>query len=192
MRRLNRHVPQLHLFRPDLPGLAPPACGGARESDPADGTHTARAGRPRGQTTSRREDARMSDKIKPHHLGRKAILYVRQSSAHRVMHNRESRILQYAMRDRLRELGWHGIEGIDDDLGRSAAGSVTRIGFERMVAEVCLGKFGAVAAREISRFARNSRDWHQRIEMCRVVNTCSSIKRRPVRSVRTMTGSCSG
>jgi hypothetical protein len=47
----------------------------------------------------------MSDKIKPHHLGRKAILYVRQSSAHQVMHNQESRILQYAMRDRLRELG---------------------------------------------------------------------------------------
>jgi hypothetical protein len=29
----------------------------------------------------------MSDKIKSHHLGRKAILYVRQSSAHQVMHN---------------------------------------------------------------------------------------------------------
>jgi DNA invertase Pin-like site-specific DNA recombinase len=113
----------------------------------------------------------MSDKIKPHHLGRKAILYVRQSSAHQVMHNRESRILQYAMRDRLHELGWREIEVIDDDLGRSAAGAVTRAGFERMVAEVCLGKVGAVAAREVSRFARNSRDWQQLIEMCRVVDT---------------------
>jgi hypothetical protein len=47
----------------------------------------------------------MSDKIKPHHLGRKAILYVRQSSAHQVTHNQESRILQYAMRDRLYDLG---------------------------------------------------------------------------------------
>ena len=43
--------------------------------------------------------------------------------------------------------------------------------FERMVAEVCLGKVGAVAAREVSRFARNSRDWQQLIEMCRVVDT---------------------
>jgi len=42
---------------------------------------------------------------------------------------------------------------VDDDLGRSAAGGVTRVGFERMVAEVCLGKVGAVAAREVSRFA---------------------------------------
>ena len=113
----------------------------------------------------------MSDKIKPHHLGRKAILYVRQSSAHQVMHNQESRILQYAMRDRLHELGWRDIEVIDDDLGRSAAGAVTRAGFERMVAEVCLGKVGAVAAREVSRFARNSRDWQQLIEMCRVVDS---------------------
>src|SRR5258708_24235848 len=40
-----------------------------------------------------------------------------------------------------------------------------------MVAEVCLGKVGAACAREVSRFARNSRDWQQLIEMCRVVDT---------------------
>jgi DNA invertase Pin-like site-specific DNA recombinase len=113
----------------------------------------------------------MSDKIKPHHLERKAILYVRQSSAYQVQHNRESRALQYAMQDRLLALGWSEIETIDADLGRSAADGVSRAGFERMVAEVCLGKVGAVAAREVSRFARNSRDWQQLIEMCRVVDT---------------------
>ena len=75
------------------------------------------------------------------------------------------------MRDRLTALGWSEIEVIDDDLGRSAAGGVQRAGFERMVAEVCLGKVGAVCAREVSRFARNSRDWQQLIEMCRVVDT---------------------
>lgn len=113
----------------------------------------------------------MSDKISAHHKERKAILYVRQSSAHQVMHNKESSALQYAMRDRLAALGWSQIETIDDDLGRSAAGGVARAGFDRMVAEVCLGKVGAVAAREVSRFARNSRDWQQLIEMCRVVDT---------------------
>jgi DNA invertase Pin-like site-specific DNA recombinase len=113
----------------------------------------------------------ISDKVRPHHLERKAILYVRQSSAHQVLHNRESSALQYAMRDRLTALGWSEIEVIDDDLGRSAAGGVQRVGFERMVAEVCLGKVGAVCAREVSRFARNSRDWQQLIEMCRVVDT---------------------
>ncbi|WP_247789358.1 recombinase family protein [Bradyrhizobium sp. 155] len=119
---------------------------------------------------------------------RKAILYVRQSSAHQLLHNRESSALQYAMRDRLTVLGWSEIEVIDDDLRRSAAGGVQRAGFERMVAEVCLGKVGAVCAREVSRFARNSRDWQQLIEMCRVVryrsgrsgdNLCAEARQRP-------------
>src|SRR5690348_8307997 len=70
----------------------------------------------------------ISDKVRPHHLERKALLYVRQSSAHQVLHNRESSALQYAMRDRLAGLGWSEIEVIDDDLGRSAAGGVQRAG----------------------------------------------------------------
>jgi DNA invertase Pin-like site-specific DNA recombinase len=113
----------------------------------------------------------MLEKISPQHVARKAVLYVRQSSVYQVQHNRESQTLQYAMRDRLTGLGWSRIETIDEDLGRSAASSGTREGFERMVAEVCLGKVGAVAAREVSRFARNSRDWQQLVEMCRVVDT---------------------
>jgi DNA invertase Pin-like site-specific DNA recombinase len=112
----------------------------------------------------------MSEKIKAHHLARKAVLYVRQSSAYQVTHNQESRKLQYAMQERLRQLGWQEVEIVDEDLGRSAAGTVSRSGFERMVAEVCLGKIGAVAAREVSRFARNSREWQQLVEMCRVVD----------------------
>jgi len=86
------------------------------------------------------------------------MLYVRQSSAYQVLNNLESQKLQYAMEGRLRELGWHDIEIVDEDLGRSAAGGVTRTGFERVVAQVCLGEVGAVCAREVSRFARNSRD----------------------------------
>jgi DNA invertase Pin-like site-specific DNA recombinase len=113
----------------------------------------------------------MSDKIKLQHLERKAILYIRQSSNYQVSHNVESQKLQYAMQERLQQLGWREIEVVDEDLGRSAAGTVTRAGFERMVAEVCLGKVGAVAAREVSRFARNSREWQQLVEVCRVVDT---------------------
>ena len=113
----------------------------------------------------------MSDKIKALHLERKAILYVRQSSAYQVLHNQESQKLQYAMQERLRQMGWREIEVIDEDLGRSAAGTVVRSGFERMVAEVCLGRVGAVAAREVSRFARNSREWQQLVEVFRVGDT---------------------
>jgi DNA invertase Pin-like site-specific DNA recombinase len=113
----------------------------------------------------------VSEKIKSQHLGRKALLYVRQSSVYQVNHNLESQKLQYAMQQRLHLLGWHEIEVIDEDLGCSAAGTVTRSGFERMVAQVCMGKVGAVAAREVSRFARNSREWQQLVEVCRVVDT---------------------
>ena len=113
----------------------------------------------------------MSDKVLAQHLSRKAVLYVRQSSAYQVLHNQESQKLQYAMRQRLESLGWEEIEVIDEDLGRSAAGDTPRAGFERMVADVCLGKVGAVAAREVSRFARNSREWQQLVEVCRVVDT---------------------
>ena len=87
-----------------------------------------------------------TDKVRPHHLERKAILYVGQSSAHQVLHNRVSSALQYAMRDRLFALGWSEIEVIDDDLGRSAAGGVQRAGFKRMVVEICLRKVGPVCA----------------------------------------------
>ena len=94
----------------------------------------------------------MSEKIRAQHLARKAVLYVRQSSSFQVVHNLESQKLQYAMQARLRDLGWTEIEVIDEDLGRSAAGTEARSGFERMVAEVSLGRVGAVAAREVSRF----------------------------------------
>jgi hypothetical protein len=72
----------------------------------------------------------MSEKVRTQHLERKAILYVRQSSPYQVIHNLESQKLQYAMEARLRQLGWREIEVIDEDLGRSAAGAVTRAGFE--------------------------------------------------------------
>ena len=82
----------------------------------------------------------MSDKLTGRHLERKAILYIRQSSTHQVLHNEESRRLQYGMEQRLRDLGWKEVEVIDDDLGRSASGSAKRDGFERMVAEACLAR----------------------------------------------------
>src|SRR6266513_3147791 len=80
-------------------------------------------------------------------------------------------VLEPNLEEPLRQLGWREIEVVDENLGRSAAGTVTRAGFERMVAEVCLGHVGAVAAREVSRFARNSREWQKLVEVCRVVDT---------------------
>jgi DNA invertase Pin-like site-specific DNA recombinase len=76
------------------------------------------------------------------------------------------------MEQRIRSLGWREVEVVDEDLGRSAAAFAgRRDGFQHTVAEVCLGKVGAVAAREIARFSRNSKDWAQLIDMCRVLDT---------------------
>jgi Resolvase, N terminal domain len=134
----------------------------------------------------------MSDKIKPHHLQRKAVLYVRQSSAHQVIHNRESRGLQYAMRERLTVLGWSDIEIIDDDLGISAAGTATRAGFERMVAEVCLGKVGAVAAREYHVLLATAAIGSNSSRCAALSTRYWSTKRPSTHRVKEMTGSCSG
>jgi len=86
-----------------------------------------------------------------------------------VMHNHESQRRQYSLVDRARELGFHNVTVIDDDLGRSGSGLVERPGFQRLVAEVCTGEVGAVFCIEASRLARNGRDWHHLIELCGMV-----------------------
>ena len=70
-------------------------------------------------------------------LKRKAVVYVRQSTAAQVQSNLESKRRQYELVDVARRRGFHDIEVIDDDLGRSASGMVARPGFERLVARQC-------------------------------------------------------
>lgn len=111
------------------------------------------------------------DKIAPAHLARKAIVYVRQSSADQVRHNRESQRRQYDLANQARMLGWHAVTVIDEDLGRSGATAVGRPGFARLVADVCLGEVGAVFSLEASRLARNNRDWYQLLDFCAMVET---------------------
>lgn len=115
----------------------------------------------------------MSERIANTHLERGAIVYVRQSSMTQVRNNHESRRLQYAMKGKLLELGWHEsrIEVIDDDLGVTASGAQHRSGFEQLTGKVAMGQVGIVAARELSRFARNSADWQRLLELCRQSDT---------------------
>jgi DNA invertase Pin-like site-specific DNA recombinase len=109
-------------------------------------------------------------KITSEHLARRAIVYIRQSTADQLVHNQESQRRQYGLADRARQLGWVSVEVIDDDLGRSGSG-VSRPGFERLLAAICEGRVGAVLAIEASRLARNGRDWHTLIEFCGLVGT---------------------
>lgn len=107
-----------------------------------------------------------TDKITPAHLSRAAYVYIRQSTQFQVHNNLESQRLQYALADRAKELGFSHVEIIDEDMGCSGSGNVARKGFERLVADVCLGKVGAVLSLEASRLARNNRDWHQLVDLC--------------------------
>jgi excisionase family DNA binding protein len=102
-------------------------------------------------------------------LKRKAVVYIRQSTQAQVQSNLESQRRQYELVDVARQRGFRDVEVIDDDLGRSASGTMARPGFERLVAWLCAGEVGAVLCFDASRLARNGRDWHHLLELCGLV-----------------------
>ena len=112
-------------------------------------------------------------KIRPEHLDRAAVVYVRQSSRQQVLEHSESTRLQYALAGRAVALGWarSQVVVIDDDLGVSAATADSRKGFARLVTEVTMGRVGVVLGIEMSRLARTGRDWHQLLELCSLSGT---------------------
>jgi DNA invertase Pin-like site-specific DNA recombinase/uncharacterized protein YndB with AHSA1/START domain len=112
-------------------------------------------------------------KITAGHLARQAIVYLRQSSAAQVEHNRESTERQYALVNKAHELGWpeDRIVVIDEDLGLSGSGAVVRSGFARLTAEVALARVGLVLGLEASRLARNNADWHRLIDLAGLTDT---------------------
>jgi DNA invertase Pin-like site-specific DNA recombinase len=112
-------------------------------------------------------------KVTAAHLGKAALLYVRQSSLKQVIHNTESAIRQYDLRGKAIALGWAAdqITVIDIDQGQSGASAADREGFQQLVAEVSLGRAGIVLGLECSRLARNSADWHQLLELCGMTGT---------------------
>jgi DNA invertase Pin-like site-specific DNA recombinase len=113
-----------------------------------------------------------SPKIRPEHLARRAIVYLRQSSEKQVRQNLESQRLQYEVADRIRALGWKQVEIIDSDLGSSASmASARREGFERVLSAVALGEVGIVGSREASRLSRTDKDWCRLLEVCQIFGT---------------------
>jgi len=117
----------------------------------------------------------MSDptKITAIHWRRGAVVYLRQSTATQVEHNRESTARQYALVDRAGELGWtrDQVTVIDQDLGLSGASATQRSGFAHLIAEVALGHVGIVLSLEVSRLARNNADWYRLLDLCGMTDT---------------------
>ena len=109
-----------------------------------------------------------SELIKPSHLTRKAVVYIRQSTPHQVVSNQESLRLQYALRERAHELGWHeaDIDVIDADLGLSGASAAGRSGFKELVGRVGLSEVGLILSIDVTRLARNCSDWYPLLDIC--------------------------
>src|SRR6187200_528825 len=107
-------------------------------------------------------------KVTGAHLARTAYLYVRQSTLRQVLTNTESAARQYALRQKAIALGWEAdrIVTIDTDQGQSGASAADRDGFQRLVAEVSMGRAGIVLGLEVSRLARNNADWHRLLQIC--------------------------
>ena len=113
-------------------------------------------------------DPLRSPKVKPWHLNRSAFVYIRQSTPQQVAEHRESTARQYNLIERGVELGWPRsfVEVIDEDQGKSAGLPDSRLGFQRLLAEVALDHVGLVLCLEVSRLARTGKDWHQLLELC--------------------------
>src|SRR4029079_7874657 len=101
-------------------------------------------------------------------LGRKALIYIRQSSPHQALTNQESQHLQYALRQRAHECGWadEAIEVIDADLGRTAGTTQGRQGFKEIVARVTLDQVGIIFSYDVTRLSRNCTEWYQVRDLC--------------------------
>src|SRR6516225_3691928 len=114
-----------------------------------------------------------ASKIRPDHLDRLAQVYVRQSTPIQVRENTASGARQYDLAGRARELGWppERIQVIDQDQGHTGAYTAGRDGFQYIVAQVGLGRTGAVLSLEASRLARSCSDWYRLIEICALTNS---------------------
>jgi DNA invertase Pin-like site-specific DNA recombinase len=116
---------------------------------------------------------RGESKITSSHLGRVAIIYVRQSTLAQVRGNTESTARQYGLAEEAARLGWaaSAIEVIDADLGISGRSADNRSGFKEIVARVCLGEVGAIFGLEVSRLARSNADLSKLLELARLTET---------------------
>jgi len=115
----------------------------------------------------------VNSRIAASHLARGAYVYVRQSTEYQVQNHLQSQQRQYELADLAVRCGWprESVEVIDDDLGRSGSTTSGRTGFARLVSDVALGKAGIILGLEVSRLARNNRDWYQLLDLCSLTAT---------------------
>jgi DNA invertase Pin-like site-specific DNA recombinase len=112
------------------------------------------------------------EKIRPEHRERAAFVYARQSTPAQVIQHRTSTERQLGLAELAVKLGWAKASvSVADDLGRSGKSSEGREGFQRLAAEMSLGRVGAVFSLDASRLARSSADWHRLLEIAVLTRT---------------------
>jgi DNA invertase Pin-like site-specific DNA recombinase len=130
---------------------------------------------PAGTPLPSRDDSpcSLSAKVKPSHLARQAIVYVRQSTPQQVLNNRESTARQYALDRRAVQLGWPAasVVVVDEDQGLSGRTADGRTGFAYLLGQVALNRVGIILGLETSRLARSNKDWHQLLDLCAIFQT---------------------
>lgn len=97
----------------------------------------------------------MNSKISSAHLGRDAVVYVRQSSPSQMYSHTESRRRKYDLAKSARKTGFANVTVIDDDLARSGPGLTERPEIQKLVPAICGGTGGAVFCIEAPRLARD-------------------------------------
>jgi len=112
-------------------------------------------------------------KIKPRHLDRLAIVYVRQSHPQQQIKHPESVATQLRLRERIEQWGWpvDRIRVLDGDLGKSATSTIGRDDFAWLVSEVTLDHVGLVAGFQINRLAREDETICHLIKVCSLFDT---------------------
>jgi DNA invertase Pin-like site-specific DNA recombinase len=109
-----------------------------------------------------------SAKVRDHHLDRKAIVYIRQSSPQQVAEHKESTARQYALADVAVALGWprDRVEIVDADQGITGQTVEGRQGFQYILAELSLDHVGILFGQDASRLARYDPDWVPLVRSC--------------------------
>lgn len=112
-------------------------------------------------------------KIQPWHLERLAVVYVRQSSPHQVINNRESGEVQANFRNVAVTWGWpeQRVVVVNEDQAQSATSAEERSGFQWLLTEVNLNHVGIILGFQVSRLSRANSDWYHLLERCTVFHT---------------------
>jgi hypothetical protein len=103
----------------------------------------------------------VTSKLHDPHVRRLALVSVRQSHPHQVIEPVESAARQSAFVDRAVALGWARERGVvmDEAQGQSGQRMGTRVGVQRVWAEVSWDQVGPMLGLELSRLARSHTDW---------------------------------